>query len=140
MVVVLADGSLYEYTGGEPPDAESLQQRYEAQVMGPRGSSDRWFNWIIRLGGSRSAIGFVQATVTGDRADVAWVVGAQWQVNGFATEAATAMCAWLRARGIASITAHIHPEHVASGCVASACGLTRTDEIDTDGEYVWTND
>ena len=140
MVSVLSDASLYEFTGGEPPDVETLRRRYEAQVAGPDDTSQAWLNWIIRLGGSGAAVGFVQATVAGESADIAWVVGAAWQRNGYAVEAATAMCNWLRVSGVASLTAHIHPDHLASAGVASACGLRRTDRIDADGECIWTSD
>ncbi len=140
MVVVLSNASLYEFTGGEPPDVETLRRRYEAQVAGPGDTSQTWLNWIIRLGGSRTAVGFVQATVAGESADIAWVIGAAWQSNGYAAEAAAAMCHWLRGSGVRSLCAYIHPDHLASAGVASSCGLRRTDRIDPDGECIWTSD
>jgi hypothetical protein len=38
-----------------------------------------WHNWIVRSRTTGSAVGYVQATVTGDTADVAWLVGVRWQ-------------------------------------------------------------
>jgi RimJ/RimL family protein N-acetyltransferase len=35
------------------------------------------------------------------------------------------------------VVAHIHPEHIASGKVAAALGMHRTDEVDSEGELVW---
>ena len=138
MVAVLSDASLYTFTGGEAPDADVLRRRYESQVAGPSDASQSWRNWIIRLADSSAAIGYVQATVTAESADVAWVIGEPWQGIGYATEAAVAMCEWLRRCGITVVSAHIHPEHVASGRVASACGLSPSDRFDADGERVWT--
>ena len=85
-----------------------------------------------------AAIGYVQATVTaaGGVADVAWVIGVPWQGRGFASEAAAALVAWLRAEGVRVVTAHVHPEHAASAAVAARAGLVPTDEIE-DGERVW---
>ena len=37
MAAVLAAPSLYAFTGGEPPSAELLRDRYAAQVAGSRG-------------------------------------------------------------------------------------------------------
>jgi len=85
------------------------------------------------------AVGYVQATVSGDASDVAWVVGVKWQGQGIATEAASAMCEWLASHGVERFTAHIHPEHAASGRVAAAVGLQPTDEVDSDGEVVWAS-
>lgn len=81
----------------------------------------------------------MQATVIGDSADVAWLVGTTWQGQGFATEAAAAMCSWLATEGIAHFSAHIHPEHAASAKVATAIGLRPTDDVDSDGEIVWVS-
>jgi RimJ/RimL family protein N-acetyltransferase len=137
MVGVLGDEALYEFTGGEPPTLEALEARYRAQVAGSGRQGEAWHNWILRLLGTGEAIGFVQTTVTPTESDLAWVVGVDWQGHGFATEAARAMCDWLIAGGAGRVVAHIHPQHLASGRVAAALGLTPTDEIDADGEVVW---
>jgi RimJ/RimL family protein N-acetyltransferase len=137
MIAVLADAGLYQFTGGRAPNLEELEARYRAQAMGPPREDESWHNWILRLIGPEIAIGFIQATVIGDSADLAWVVGTSWQHQGFATEAAMAMCEWLTAEGSGEFTAHIHPDHLASGNVATAIGLSATDEVDRDGEIVW---
>lgn len=137
MVSVLADPSLYEFTGGEPPSLEELEATYRFQVVGPDRDGETWHNWIIRLDESDEAAGFVQTTVIGNESDIAWVVGPAWQGRGIATEAARAMCAWLIGEGTHRLVAHIHPDHVVSGRVAAAVGLAPTDEIDSDGEMVW---
>jgi RimJ/RimL family protein N-acetyltransferase len=143
MVQVLADPALYRFTGGEPPTLEALRRRYAAQVEGRSlDGAERWHNWIVRLapGGTAPgpAIGFVQATVTrgGRSADIAWVIGVPWQGQGHAAEAATAMVAWLLETGATVISAHVHPDHVASERVAARAGLVPTDELE-DGERVW---
>ena len=139
MVSVLSADELYVFTGGSPPNLERLESQYRAQVAGPSDGDEVWHNWILRLVASGTAVGFVQATVVGDEADVAWVVGLGWQRQGFATEAVTAMWEWLAGHGVNRFTAHIHPEHLASGRVAGAIGLEPTDEVDDDGEVVWVS-
>lgn len=139
MVDVLADPDLYRFTGGTPPTLADLERRYRAQVTGrsPDGT-ETWRNWIVRRIDGDVAIGFVQATLTdaGRTADVAWTIGGPWQRQGYATEAARALVARLVADGTETITAHVHPDHVASGRVAGASGLIATDEVEG-GEQVW---
>jgi RimJ/RimL family protein N-acetyltransferase len=83
-------------------------------------------------------VGTVQATlrIGGGQAEIAWVVGQRWQGQGYATEAARALVGWLDARGVTTITAHIHPGHHASATVAARAGLRPTAEI-SGGERVW---
>jgi RimJ/RimL family protein N-acetyltransferase len=135
MTEVLADPALYVYTGGSAPTAGQLEARYRAQVAGSPDPGQVWHNWIIRENGA--AVGFVQATVTGAEADVAWVVGVPWQGRGIASEAARAMCGWLAGLGVKSLRAHIHPDNVASVRVAEALGMRSTGRFDDDGEMVW---
>lgn len=137
MVGVLSDPLLYEFTGGEPPTLDRLEERYRHQVAGSPRRGETWHNWILRFDGA--AVGFVQATVRGDTADLAWVVGTPWQRRGLASEASIAMRNWLTERGVVRFTAHIHPKHVASNAVAARLGLRPTEQFDDDGERVWTS-
>ena len=137
MVSVLGDDRLYVFTGGSPPTLGELEERYRAQSAGSPSDSETWHNWIIRLVEDGVAVGFVQATVTGEGADIAWLVGVDWQGRGIATEAAAGMIEWLGANGTRRLVAHIHPDHPASGKVAAALGLLPTGEVDEDGEMIW---
>jgi RimJ/RimL family protein N-acetyltransferase len=142
MAGVLADPSLYAFTGGTPPTLDDLRRRYAAQVVG-RSADGRevWLNWVVRRLSDGDAVGYVQATVEEGSADIAWVIGASWQGRRFATEAAAAMLAWLVSpepggAGVGAVTAHVHPEHAASAAVARHLGLQPTDVVE-DGEVVW---
>lgn len=139
MVPVLADPALYRFTGGSPPSAGDLRRRYRAQVAGssPDGAQG-WLNWIVRESATGRPVGYVQATVEQHRsAEVAWVIEPRSAGRGLASEAAAAMVGWLRGRGVAPVTAHVHPVHRASARVAERIGLVRTGVV-VDGEDVWT--
>lgn len=137
MVGVLSDPSLYAFTGGKQPSLDELTAQYRVQVAGSGRDSEVWLNWIVRLGEGGTAVGFVQATVTNDGADMAWVIGADWQRQGFAVEAAAAMKKWLDESGVELCAAHIARDHAASQRVAAAIGLTATGRLDDEGEEVW---
>jgi RimJ/RimL family protein N-acetyltransferase len=140
MVGVLRDPALYQFIGGEPPTLAQLRARYEQQAVGRSADgSEVWRNWIVRRAADGIAVGTVQATETdaGRAADVAWVIGVEWQRGGYATEAAEAMIAWLVECGVTEFTAHVHPEHTASNVVAERLGLVPSAEFDDDGERLW---
>jgi len=135
MVAVLSDRDIYAFTGGEPPALDQLRELYLRLSAGSPREDETWHNWIARR--DRRAIGYVQATVIGGAADLAWVVGTQWQGLGYGTEASKAMRDWLADRGVARFSAHIHPDHAASKAVAAKLGLRPTDQIDDGGEVIW---
>ncbi|MFV0306526.1 MAG: GNAT family N-acetyltransferase [Desertimonas sp.] len=137
MVAVLADPRLYEFIGGEPPDRGALIERYRRQVEGSGRDDEQWYNWIARRTDDGVAVGYVQATVTGPRADVAWVIGTGHQRQGYAREAVGAMVRWLMRSGVEGVTAHIAAGHTASAGVAEALGMKPTGVVDDDGEHVW---
>lgn len=144
MIEVLADPSLYEYTGGEAPSGEQLRRRYAAQAVGrSEDGSQGWFNWIVKLQGSGAAVGFVQATVDqqghGLEANIAWVISPACQGQRIATEATEAMIGWLRTNGVSRYVAFVHPEHHASMGVARNQGLHPTSVIE-DGEIRWESE
>ena len=101
---VLSEPELYRYLDyGPPPSLEHLRSVYEeleARVS-PDGSQ-LWLNWAVRPHG-RAPVGFVQATVGGADAWVAYVLARESWGRGFASEAVRAMIGHLR----------------------SACGVTR---------------
>jgi len=138
MFPVLDDRSLHRHTGGEPMDAPALEAHYERLERGaPDDGSQVWANWVVRLRDTGEAIGYVQATITDDSADLAWVIGSPWQREGYGSEAAHAMTAWLRGAGIGTLRAHIPPGNEPSARVADRAGLRSTGRTDAEGEVVW---
>lgn len=141
MRAVLSSPELYVFTGGEPPAEDELRARYLRQSAGQSPAGDAgWLNWIIRRRDTRSAVGYVQATVSEQGgallADAAWVVGRSEQGRGVATEAAGAMLEWLRQNAVSGVSACIHPDNRASAGVAQRLGFTPTERA-VDGETVW---
>lgn len=133
----LSDPALYRHIGGEPPSVTELASTIARYLDGPGIAGDAWHNWAIRLPDG-TVIGHLQATVTagGAGADIAWVVGTEWQGRGYASEAAAALVQRLAASRVGVITAHVHPDNVASAHVAARAGLDRTAVIEG-GEIVW---
>lgn len=138
MAEVLADPSLYEFTGGEPPSVADLERRYAVQTRGRSADgSEQWVNEIVEVDGR--AVGYVQATIPADGAtEIAWVIGAPFQDRGYARQAARLLIEQLADRGVTEVVAHIHPDHIASQRIAAALGMVATHVV-LDGETRWTN-
>ncbi|MFJ6431721.1 GNAT family N-acetyltransferase [Streptomyces sp. NPDC091416] len=137
MATVLADPALHTFTGGAPESAEELRARYERQTAGSPDPDELWWNWVLRIRDEGRLAGYVQATVRGPVAEIAWVTGAEWQGRGYAKEAAAGLVAHLRGGGaVRTVIAHVHPDHAASAAVAAAAGLVRSGEWE-DGEERW---
>ncbi|MFI7387345.1 GNAT family N-acetyltransferase [Streptomyces sp. NPDC049813] len=141
---LLGDARLHTWIGGAPPTPAELEQRYRRQVLGhsPDGRHG-WLNWLLRDRATKKLAGTVQATLSRPRpehleAELAWVVGYDFQGVGLAKEAAVAMAAWLRTQGVAGCVAHVYPGHRSSEGVAAALGLRPTGRLD-DGEMLWAD-
>ncbi|MFB7611832.1 GNAT family N-acetyltransferase [Streptomyces gardneri] len=141
MAGVLADPALHAFIGGAPLTAPELHARYERLATGSPDPSVVWCNWVVRLRDEDRLTGTVQATVTdgGRVAEIAWVVGTDWQGRGIAREAAGGLVGLLADQGVRTVLAHVHPEHTASAAVARAAGLAPTGE-EQDGEIRWRLD
>lgn len=144
MARVLADEALYEFIGGRPPTRAELRDRYGEARPAPQREGEALLSWIVRSRPAAVAMGSVQATVTSDgsgaaSAELSWVVGTEFQRHGVASEAAAAVVAYLRGRGIERFSAHIVSCHRASETVARRIGLQPTGQLH-DGEIIWSND
>ncbi|MFE3451885.1 GNAT family N-acetyltransferase [Nonomuraea sp. NPDC059194] len=132
MAAVLSDPELHEFIGGAPLTAQELRARYERLVAGPSG----WRNWVIWLRAEERLVGYVQATIEGRTAEIAWVIGLPWQGRGLGAMSVKALVGWLGGQDVDTVTAHIHPDHAASAAVARSAGLKPTDQWQ-DGEVRW---
>ncbi|AVZ76259.1 hypothetical protein SLUN_32700 [Streptomyces lunaelactis] len=140
MATVLADPALHTFIGGEPDTPGALRSRYARMLAGAPDPTVSWCNWVISLEAESCLTGTVQATVglagRGRTAEIAWLVGTDWQGRGIATEAARGLVGWLARQPVHTAVAHVHPDHLASAAVAAAAGLTPTDRVQ-DGEVRW---
>ena len=138
---MLADERLYAWIGGRPPTPAELAARYERLVAGPDSADTLWLNWVTRRRSDGRAVGYVQATLSrepaGWSADLAWLVGGEFQSAGVATEATRAVVAQLRAHRVERLRAHVADGNAASAKVAVRVGLLATDQLDDDGERLY---
>jgi RimJ/RimL family protein N-acetyltransferase len=131
---LLDDIALHDFTGGAPLSAAALAARYArlSERRSPAGDQ-LWGNWAVRLRGTGTAVGTVQATLPAGGpasgfAEIAWVIARPAQGRGYAKEAARSLVAVLQEAGW-TVVAHINPGHLASERVAHAAGLARTGEV-----------
>ncbi|MFE7119150.1 GNAT family N-acetyltransferase [Streptomyces sp. NPDC057654] len=142
-VTLLDDPRLHTWTGGAPSTLAQLETRYARQSTGrsPDGAQG-WLNWMLRRTADAQLIGTVQTTLRRPsaarlEATLAWVIGVDYQGNGYGREAALTMARWLRAHGATELVAYIHPEHEASMGIALALGLTASEAM-VGGEVLWS--
>jgi RimJ/RimL family protein N-acetyltransferase len=143
-VTVFDDIRLHEWIGGVPASLDELAAQYRRQSVGhsPDGKNG-WLNWILRRLSDDQLIGTVQATLYRPephqlKAELAWVIGTEYQNKGYGREGALAMSGWLKVHGVTGLAAHIHPGHDASTVIARTLGLAATD-IMHDGEVLWSD-
>ena len=139
MFHVLADPELYHFTGGMPPESAEAVHRWFSGLetrKSPDGT-EHWLTWIVQLRERDTSIGYVQATIRGARAEIAWLIGTPWQGRGYAREAVALLKSWLTRHDIEELTAHIHPRHRASQRVALSAGFLHNGAIHN-SEEVWT--
>jgi RimJ/RimL family protein N-acetyltransferase len=119
-------------------DVDGLRRRFAAwESRRAPGGDELWFNWAVRADAGGHALGWVQATVRGTTASVAYALLPVARGRGAASDAVRAMLEWLRTElGVAEFTASIASDNVASARVARAAGFEPTGERIAD-EVVW---
>ncbi len=138
LALALADPALHEHIGGAPSTVDEWRDRLEqwAARRSPDGA-EAWLNWVVAERPGGTVVGWVQATVVGPSADIAYVIGTPWQGAGYATEAARALLDHLATAGVREIRAYIAPANAASASVARRLGLS-SDGAELDGELRWS--
>ena len=93
MFTALADPAIYLYVDEAPPvSIEKLADRYSRLESRRSGDgTEYWLNWVARETATGNIAGYVQATVAGSRAFIAYVIAPSFQGKGFGREAAFAM-------------------------------------------------
>jgi RimJ/RimL family protein N-acetyltransferase len=134
LVGLLDEPSLREWL--RAGDAAELRARFAAweSRLSP-DDSERWLKWVVRAPDDGRAVGWVQATVRGSHALLAWAILAAERGRGFASDAVRELPAELP--DVIRFEARIEEANVASQRVAAAAGFSRTDGT-VGGEAVWT--
>ena len=116
-------------------DLDALRARLRAwETRRSPDGSEVWLNWLVL---DDAPAGWVQATIRSDVALVAYAVRPARRGEGVATEAVTALVAWLHGEH-AVVEANIADENLASQAVARRCGFVRTERM-RGGEAVWSH-
>lgn len=91
MFAVLSDPAIYAFENEPPASLAWLRERYaKLESRASPDGAERWLNWVLRTA-EGAAIGYVQATVDGDGATIAYELGSAWWRRGYAREAVGAM-------------------------------------------------
>jgi len=133
---VLSAPEIYEHLDEDPPtDVNALEDRYRRleRRASPDGT-EGWLNWALRQTAKDAYLGYVQATVVDQDAEIAYVLNPSAWGQGYAAEAVTVMCAHLAVdHGVTRLTAHVAPGNTASRALLERLGFSfvrRTTEGD----------
>lgn len=139
---VLRDPSLYVFTDDKEPMSEDwLRERFARleSRQSPDGSQ-RWLNWLVR-NADEEAVGYVQATVIGPSAEIAYVLGLKYWRRGYGFAACQAVIAELsEAYAVTRITATLDPENLASLALLRKLGLGLVAEDAAANEVTYARD
>jgi RimJ/RimL family protein N-acetyltransferase len=128
---LLEDPLVNEWLGPEIGDLRKRFTRWEARSS-PDGTQ-AWLNWVVLRHDDGAPVAWVQATVKGPMAEVAYATVPSARRRGYCAEAVRAVVGWL---DVASVEAHIEASNEGSAGVARAVGLQPTGELH-EGEVVW---
>jgi RimJ/RimL family protein N-acetyltransferase len=119
-------------------DVGELRDRFAGwETRRSPDGDELWLNWIVRERGDQRAVGWVQATVRGTTASIAYALLPAERGAGAASDAVRALVRWLRDRlAVTVVTAEIDESNSASARVAVAAGFERTIHRAGD-EVVW---
>jgi RimJ/RimL family protein N-acetyltransferase len=124
----LQSPDLYQYVGdAAPPSREWLCERYRRlETGGSPDSAELWLNWLLREKITRRWMGYVQATVTGRSASVAYLLFVKAWGAGYAHEAVGRMLLSLKSNyGVREFTATVHVGNLRSIRLLERLGFTR---------------
>ena len=124
----LCDERIYAYIAQRPPESlETLAQRFHS--LSSRRSPDGnqlWLNWVMR-GKQGGYAGWLQATVQGEEADIAYIVFPKFWRLGFASQACRKLLEHLASElDVRRASATVDTENAASIRLLEALGFTRT--------------
>ncbi len=108
----------------EPATAEALAQDIRRLLRGPADGGEQWLNWALRRRDAGVCIGTLQATVGGEQAWIAYMLGpASWR-QGYATEALRWLVDELRGhQGVTRLRASVDQRNHASVRVLERTGF-----------------
>jgi RimJ/RimL family protein N-acetyltransferase len=140
---LLNDARLYEFLDDDPPCCvRQLEARYDrwSARRSPDGLQG-WLNWAARLRDEPTYVGWFQATIRDDVADIAYLVFAPHQRNGYAREGTARMIDHLASDfGVTRIKVTIDPRNTASIRLAEALGLERSSNEAGESEILLVGD
>ncbi|NDV01694.1 GNAT family N-acetyltransferase [Pseudoroseicyclus tamaricis] len=126
LFAAIGNAETYAALDIDPPgSADQIRAQITRQNAGPPGGGALWLNWAVRVEGV--VAGFVQATVTGEEADFAYVLGAGFWRRGIGRRAARLAMAELAARhGVTRLIADTDRDNAASQALLKRLGFRRT--------------
>lgn len=142
MQPLLSSLELYRYIDSKPPSFDELTALYQKWELrkSPDGAEE-WLNWIARERSSGKAVGYFQAGVPTARGSssepyVAYVIGTEFQNQGFAAEGLASLISFLRIeKELNEIKAWVDTRNLRSIHLLEKSGFEKIDHIKNAGFF-----
>jgi RimJ/RimL family protein N-acetyltransferase len=127
----LSDPRVHRHLTGKPPaTADDLADEFARMTAGPSSSSahERWLNYVVQLKTEDRLIGRLEAAITRNWAEVAYLFDPQHWGCGYATEAMLWLHDYLhREWSVSESWATVHPNNERSIQLLLRIGYQRSD-------------
>lgn len=118
------------YIGGPYADSsDGMAEVIMRWLSGPSAhrTHETWLNYVVRLADG-TVIGHAQATLHGDWAELAWVLGSSWWGQGYGRESAEVLMNHVSAvEGIRLVWATVHSDNVRCKKLLARLGFSMAD-------------
>ncbi|MBI3288956.1 MAG: GNAT family N-acetyltransferase [Elusimicrobia bacterium] len=128
----LRDAAIYRFIPRDPPSSvEKLAERYARLQAGDPDGKQAWLNFAVRLIEGPVYIGKVQATISADAADVAYLFSPRHWGQGYASEAVRALIDHLfAAYAVRVVRASLDTRNERSAALLERLGFARVGRAD----------
>jgi RimJ/RimL family protein N-acetyltransferase len=107
---------------------DALHERIDRLALGSGRPDEIWLNFAVLRADDGAVIGRLEATIFGEWAEIAYLVGPRYERRGYGREATRWLVECLTARGVGEVWACIHPDNARSIALVEDLGFVRQRE------------
>jgi ribosomal-protein-alanine N-acetyltransferase len=138
MFLLLQDELLYKFIPSDPPVMEALKNRYQRwQARQSPDGKEVWLNWAAKGRNTPHYIGHFQSGWDEKNGfSIAYIVGVEFQKQGYAREAVASVISFLKTKmNAGKIKSWVDTRNQASICLMKRLGFEKVEVIKSADEF-----